>query len=200
MLLPPRFQPVVRLFNVCKKPRVFERGPPDWHDRSHAVPHHPDLAVAFEKQLIINQSVRTDARPPLPIAEHHADVCVLPASLRVFLHHVFRGCRMKVFHKPRTRLPQPRLSPHVIESQHQVDFVIAHLRHVVLLAPVRGSIALSPERRPRRACLPSVLPCNALPLKLYLNAPAAVSAHLAVPGWRGRHVSSPQRPHPVSPP
>src|SRR5882762_8965323 len=44
---------------------------------------------------------------------------------------------MKMFHKPRARLPQPCFAPHVVQPQHQVDFVIAYLRHVSLLALVR---------------------------------------------------------------
>src|SRR6267378_8294255 len=44
---------------------------------------------------------------------------------------------MEMFHEPRARLPQSRFAPHVIQPQHQVDFVIAYLRHVSLLALVR---------------------------------------------------------------
>src|SRR5712672_1628013 len=44
---------------------------------------------------------------------------------------------MEMFHEPRARLPQPRFAPHVVQPQHQVDFVIAYLRHVSLLALVR---------------------------------------------------------------
>src|SRR6267154_6443224 len=44
---------------------------------------------------------------------------------------------MEMFHEPRARLPQSRFAPHVVQPQHQVDFVIAYLRHVSLLALVR---------------------------------------------------------------
>ena len=36
---------------------------------------------------------------------------------------------MKVFHEPGARLAQPRLSPHVVQAQHQVYFVIRNLGH-----------------------------------------------------------------------
>src|SRR5258707_13774067 len=44
---------------------------------------------------------------------------------------------MEMFHEPRARLPQSRFAPHVVQPQHQVDFVIAYLRHVSLLALIR---------------------------------------------------------------
>src|SRR5712671_4052629 len=44
---------------------------------------------------------------------------------------------MEMFHEPRARLAQSRFAPHVVQPQHQVDFVIAYLRHVSLLALVR---------------------------------------------------------------
>src|SRR5258707_15489162 len=44
---------------------------------------------------------------------------------------------MEMFHEPRARLPQLCFAPHVVQPQHQVDFVIAYLRHVSLLALVR---------------------------------------------------------------
>src|SRR5712675_1132635 len=44
---------------------------------------------------------------------------------------------MEMFHEPRARLSQSRFAPHVVQPQHQVDFVIAYLRHVSLLALVR---------------------------------------------------------------
>src|SRR6266403_4889200 len=44
---------------------------------------------------------------------------------------------MEMFHEPCACLSQPRFAPHVVQPQHQVDFVIAYLRHVSLLALVR---------------------------------------------------------------
>src|SRR5216683_3097960 len=111
MLLPPCFQPLVGFFNVRKQPWIFERRPPSRHDSAHPVPHHPDLTVALEEQLVIDQPAIDDARHHVPIADHHTNECVLFASLRIFLHHVFRGLRMEIFNEPRARLPLPRRLP-----------------------------------------------------------------------------------------
>src|SRR5712671_5240055 len=74
---------------------------------------------------------------------------------------------MEMFHEPRARLPQPRFAPHVVQPQHQVDFVIAYLRHVSLLALVRP---LAPR------CKFSAFTCPSLPQRLAAGVP---SAHVA---------------------
>src|SRR5712671_5380045 len=167
MLLSPGFQPLVRFFDICKQPRIFERRSPDRHDRPHAVPHHPDLSVAFEKQLVVDQPAVHDARHHLPITDHHPYISVFFASLRIFFHHVFHRRGMEMFHEPCARLPQSRFAPHVVQPQHQVDFVIAYLRHVSLLALVR----------PLAPCGKfSAFTCPSLPQCLAVEVPSAHAA------------------------
>src|SRR6266850_5527067 len=74
---------------------------------------------------------------------------------------------MEMFHKPRARLPQSRFAPHVVQPQHQVDFVIAYLRHVSLLALVRP---LAP------CCKFSASTCRSLPQCLGAGVPSAHAA------------------------
>src|SRR5712671_5361472 len=74
---------------------------------------------------------------------------------------------MEMFHEPRARLPQPRFAPHVVQPQHQVDFVIAYLRHVSLLALVRP---LAPR------CKFSAFTCPSLPQCLAVEVPSARAA------------------------
>src|SRR5712672_2547937 len=74
---------------------------------------------------------------------------------------------MEMFHEPRARLPQPRFAPHVVQPQHQVDFVIAYLRHVSLLALVR----------PLAPCGKfSAFTCPSLPQCLAVEVPSALAA------------------------
>src|SRR6267378_3902320 len=74
---------------------------------------------------------------------------------------------MEMFHEPRARLPQSRFAPHVVQPQHQVDFVIAYLRHVSLLALVRP---LAPRYKFSASTFRSLSQC------LAVEAP---SAHVA---------------------
>src|SRR6266704_117823 len=48
-LLPPGFQPLASFFDVVEKMRILECSPPRRNDRSHAIPDHPNLAIAVEK-------------------------------------------------------------------------------------------------------------------------------------------------------
>src|SRR5712664_2852475 len=48
-LLPPGLQPLASFFDVLEKMRILESGAPRGNDRSHAIPHHPNLSVTFEK-------------------------------------------------------------------------------------------------------------------------------------------------------
>lgn len=48
-LFPPNFQALARFLDARKQRRVLERRAPGGNDRSHAVPYHPDFAVAFEE-------------------------------------------------------------------------------------------------------------------------------------------------------
>src|SRR5258706_491831 len=74
---------------------------------------------------------------------------------------------MEMFHEPCARLPQPRFAPHVVQPQHQVDFVIAYLRHVSLLALVR----------PLAPCGKfSAFTCPSLPQCLAVEVPSAHAA------------------------
>src|SRR5215467_9575165 len=107
---------------------VLERGAPGRHDASHAIPHDPDFPIALKEQLVIDQSAIHDAGHHFPIADDHANERIFFAALRVFLHHLFRRNRMKMLNEPGPRLAKSRLTSHVIESQHQVDFFIAYLR------------------------------------------------------------------------
>src|SRR6266404_606074 len=74
---------------------------------------------------------------------------------------------MKMFHKPRARLTQSRFAPHVVQPQHQVDFVIAYLRHAYLLALVR---------RFAPCCKFSPSTCQSLPQCLAAEVPSAHAA------------------------
>src|SRR5713226_3361440 len=82
-LLPPGLQPLASFFDVLEKMWILESGPPCGNDRPHAVPHHPNLAVAFEKQFVVDQPAVHDAGDHVPVADHHADVSVFLAALRI---------------------------------------------------------------------------------------------------------------------
>src|ERR1700722_13581108 len=129
LLLAPGLQPPASIFNVRKQLRILECCTPDGHDAVHAVPYHPDLSVALKEKLIVDQSAIHNARHHIPVADDHANESVLFSALRKFLHHVFWRRRMKMFQKPRARLPQPRLASHLVELQHQVYFFIRNLAH-----------------------------------------------------------------------
>src|ERR1700719_1066807 len=132
-LLPPLLQPLASVLDIPEKVRVFERRTPRGNYRTHAIPYHPQFAIALKKKLIVDQSAIHNGRHHLPVADYHADISVLLAALRIFQHHVLGRLRMKMFHEPRPRLAQTRLAPKVVETEHQIYFLIADLAHTSLL-------------------------------------------------------------------
>src|SRR5262249_51830934 len=71
---PPRFEALANIFQIAKNRRILERRAPCRNDVSNAVPDYPDLAVAFEEKLIVDETPVHDARHHFPIADDHADV------------------------------------------------------------------------------------------------------------------------------
>src|SRR5690348_13160211 len=65
----PRFQPLASVLNVRKELRILECGAPGGHDISHAVPYRPNLTIAFEKKLVVNQAAVDDAGDHLPVTD-----------------------------------------------------------------------------------------------------------------------------------
>src|SRR6266403_2428003 len=126
---PPRFKPLAGVLDVLKQVWILECCAPRRNDRAHAIPHHPNLAVALKEQFVVDQSAIHNTRHHVPITDDHSNVSVFLAPLREFLHHFFGRQRVKMFHAPRPRLPEPRFTPHIVKSKHQIDFVIAQLRH-----------------------------------------------------------------------
>src|SRR5260370_15568342 len=53
-LLPPGLQPLASFFDVLEKMRILESGAPRRNDRSHAIPHHPNLPLTFETSFVVH--------------------------------------------------------------------------------------------------------------------------------------------------
>src|SRR6266849_5131261 len=70
--LPPGFQALASVLNVRKQVWVLERGAPSRNNGAHAIPDHPNLAITFEEQLIVDQSTVDNAGDHLPITDDHA--------------------------------------------------------------------------------------------------------------------------------
>src|SRR5450432_3077272 len=115
--------------------RVLEGRAPGGNNGAHAIPDYPNFSITFEEQLVVDQSTVDDARDHIPITDDHTDIGVLLAPLGKLLHHLFGRQRMEMLHEPGPCLSQARFPAHIVQSKHQVYFVIAQLRHVLFLFP-----------------------------------------------------------------
>src|SRR5579863_5668099 len=104
-LFAPGFQPLARFFDIRKHRRILEGSAPRRHDHAHALPDDPDFAVALKKQFVVNQPAVHDARHHLPVADHHTNIGIFIATLRILLHRFFGRQRPKMLDEPRARLP-----------------------------------------------------------------------------------------------
>src|SRR5260370_750467 len=122
--LAPGFQPLAGFFDSGKQGGILERCPPGGHDGPHPVPHHPKFSIALKKQLVVDKAAVHDAGDHFPIADHHPDVGIFLAALRIFLHQFFGGAGVEMVHEPRPRFPQAGVPPYVIEPPHEAYVVI----------------------------------------------------------------------------
>src|SRR5262249_2135004 len=66
------------------------------------------------------------------------------------LHHVVGRFRVEVLDEPGACLPNPRLTSHVVEPQHQIHLIVGHLGHKTLLAGAQQLASRLPSRRPKK--------------------------------------------------
>jgi hypothetical protein len=88
------------------------------------------LPVAFEEKVFVDKAAVYDARHHFPITEHHAHVCVFPATGGTDTHQVLLVFCVKVGREPLPRFAQPWLTPVLVQTQHQIDLFVRCFAHV----------------------------------------------------------------------
>src|SRR6266481_2925201 len=129
-LFPPSLEALALCFQIAEEVRAAEHRAPRSDHRLHLFPDGPLLPVAFEEKVFVDKAAVYDARHHFPITEHHAHVCVFPASGRTDTHQVLLVFCVEVDREPLPRFAQPWLTPVLVQTQHQIDLFVRCFAHV----------------------------------------------------------------------